>query len=85
MLFMFVTLDVSKLSGWLKYDAPCRVEKRAHATRGERAWGDGGASGMHREGPTQGWGPQGTRRAHVEHADHVCDAGRVEAELLVER
>ena len=51
---------------------------------GEKAWGGGGASGMHGEGPTQGWGPQGTRRAHVEHADHVCDAGRVEAQRLVE-
>ena len=27
--FMFVTLDVSKLSGWLNADAPCRVERRA--------------------------------------------------------
>ena len=26
---MFVTLDVSKLSGWLKASAPCRVERRA--------------------------------------------------------
>ena len=26
---MVVTLDVSKLSGWLKAHAPCRVERRA--------------------------------------------------------
>ena len=26
---MFVTLDVSKLSGWLNALAPCRVERRA--------------------------------------------------------
>ena len=26
---MLVTLDVSKLSGWLNADAPCRVEKKA--------------------------------------------------------
>ena len=26
---MVVTLDVSKLSGWLNADAPCRVERRA--------------------------------------------------------
>ena len=26
---MSVTLDVSKLSGWLNADAPCRVEKEA--------------------------------------------------------
>ena len=29
MLPMFVTLDVSKLSGWLNADTPCRVERRA--------------------------------------------------------
>ena len=28
MPFMSVTLDVSKLSGWLKAAAPCRVETR---------------------------------------------------------
>ena len=54
--------------------------------RGERAWGDGSASGVHGEGPTQGCGgAQGTRGAHVEHAVSVRDAGRVEAERLVER
>jgi len=26
MRYMFVTLEVSKLSGWLKADANCRVE-----------------------------------------------------------
>ena len=26
---MFVTLDVSRLSGWLNADAPCRVEMEA--------------------------------------------------------
>ena len=32
---MSVTLDVSKLSGWLNADAYCRVEKRAYdAERG---------------------------------------------------
>ena len=32
---MFVTLDVSKLSGWLNFDARCRVERRAYdAERG---------------------------------------------------
>ena len=30
MRYMVVTLDVSKLSGWLKADAYCRVEKRAY-------------------------------------------------------
>ena len=51
---------------------------------GVRALGGGDASGMHGEGPTQGCGGQGTRGAHVEHAVHVRDLGRVEAERLVE-
>ena len=29
MACMVVTLDVSKLSGWLNADAPCRVERQA--------------------------------------------------------
>ena len=64
MLPMFVTLDVSKVSGWLNANAPCRVERRAYdawreiqAMGGGRAWGGGsGASSlMHGEGPTEGW------------------------------
>jgi len=47
--------------------------------------GGGDSIGMHGEGPTQGCGGQGTRGAHLEHADHGRDAGRVEAERLVER
>eukprot|EP00964_Phaeocystis_antarctica_P057082 scaffold33736_cov50-Phaeocystis_antarctica.AAC.6 len=35
MPFMFVTLDVSKLSGWLNADAYCRVESRACTMRSE--------------------------------------------------
>eukprot|EP00964_Phaeocystis_antarctica_P057081 scaffold33736_cov50-Phaeocystis_antarctica.AAC.5 len=35
MLYMSVTLDVSKLSGWLNADTDCRVERRAYdAERG---------------------------------------------------
>ena len=66
-----VTLEVSKLSGWLKADACCRVEGRAHAMRGgevragrrslsREAGGPVGwwrhTSGMHGDGPTQGLG-----------------------------
>ena len=37
---MFVTLDVSKLSGWLNADASCRVERGAcDAGRGKRGAG----------------------------------------------
>jgi len=46
---MVVTLEVSKLSGWLKADACCRVEGRACDAGGggcepggRRAWGGGG-------------------------------------------
>ena len=34
-LFMFVTLEVSKLSGWLNADAPCRGPNGGHTMRGE--------------------------------------------------
>ena len=28
---------------------------------------------------------QGTRGAYIKHVDHACDAGRIEAQRLVER
>ena len=52
---MFVTLDVSKLSGWLNADASCRVERRVYdAERGVCAGGGRACrrqrtSGMHGE------------------------------------
>ena len=46
---MAVTLDVSKLSGWLNFDAACRVERRAHdAGRGvDREAGKRGLAAAH--------------------------------------
>ena len=41
--------------------------------------------GMHGDGPAQGLGAKGTRRAHVEHEAHGRDAGGVEAQRLVKR
>ena len=38
MRYMFVTLDVSKLSGWLNTDANCRVERRACDERRGAGW-----------------------------------------------
>ena len=35
MCCMFVTLDVSRLSGWLNANAVCRDSKGRHAMRGE--------------------------------------------------
>jgi hypothetical protein len=90
---MYVTLEVSKLSGWLKADARCRVEGRACDAGGERwepgggrAWGVVAAHKRHArgEGPTQGLGAKGTRGAHSEHVVHGRDAGGVEAQRLVE-
>jgi hypothetical protein len=40
---------------------------------------------QHARGPTQGLGAKGTRGVHSEHAAHGRDAGRVEAQRLVER
>ena len=93
---MSVTLDVLRLSGWLKFHAACRVERRACEMRGEvRAgrregvWGSGGGHKRRardtRRTRLEGCGEAGLRRrAHVEHAHHVGDAGRVEAHRLVE-
>ena len=35
MLCMVVTLDVTRLSGWLNADAYCRESKGGHTVRGE--------------------------------------------------
>jgi hypothetical protein len=62
---MVVTLEVSKLSGWLNEYASCRVEGRAGGAGGERCEPGGGRAGgvvaAHKrhargEGPTQGLG-----------------------------
>ena len=47
------------------------------------AWGGRGASSAQGEPNCGGWG-QGTRGAHVKHFIHVCDAGGVETQRLVE-
>ena len=70
MRLMSVTLDMSKLSGWLNdtvLPVFCRVERRAcHVGRGagQHTWGGSGASGVHERGPTQAlWGPGYARSA----------------------
>jgi hypothetical protein len=87
---MFVTLEVSKLSGWLNCFAFCRVERRAcNVGRGaDREAGGRGAAAA--QVPCTGrtgsrLGGQGTRGAHVEHVPHVRDLGGVKAQRLVER
>ena len=52
---MFVTLEVSRFSGWLNADTRCRDSEGGHTVRGQvRAWrweaaGDGGAHAARRE------------------------------------
>ena len=45
---MFVTLEVSKLSGWLNADALCGELKGGHAVRSEVYQSAGGRGGGHR-------------------------------------
>ena len=76
---MVVTLEVSKLSGWLNASANCRESKEGHTVRGEvRLWsreavGDRGASSAQGRARLQ---IRGSSRggAHYEHVGHVCDA-----------
>ena len=89
MPYMFVTLDVSILSGWLNADAPCGQSKGGHAVRGEvrgvgRAAGDRDARSVQGRARLQIRG-RARGGAHAEHVDHGRDAGGVEAERLVER
>ena len=44
MPYMVVTLEVSKLSGWLNADADCRESKGGHTVRGEGAGQQTGAT-----------------------------------------
>ena len=67
-----VTLDVSRVSGWLKSDANCAEWKRG---------GQQEVSGM-RAGKL--W-IRNRCGAHLKHAIHARDAGRIETQRLVER
>ena len=87
----FVTLEVSKLSGWLNADATCRESKGEHtvwcevqSTGRREAAGDRGASGAQGRGRLQ-IGSRARGGAHPERLLHGCDVGGVEAQRLVER
>ena len=76
MAYMVVTLEVLKLSGWLKAHADCRVEGKACDAGGRGASREAGGPVVwwrhdkrhaRGKGPTQGLGAKGTRGAHVEH------------------
>ena len=86
---MVVTLEVSKLSGWLNAFAYCRESKEGHAVRGEvyagrQAAGSRGASSVQGRARLQ-IGGRARGGAHIKHGGHVRDAGGVEAQRLVER
>eukprot|EP00964_Phaeocystis_antarctica_P054461 scaffold32020_cov57-Phaeocystis_antarctica.AAC.1 len=88
--YMFVTLDVSKLSGWLNADARCGESNGGQTVRGE-VWGGGRAAGEVRRKQRAGErarlqiGGRARGGAHPEHVGHARDAGGVEAQRLVER
>ena len=87
---MFVTLEVSKLSGWLNADVYCRESKGGRAVRGEVQTGRPEVAGDRGARSVQGWarlqiGRRERGGAHREHCDHGCDARSVEAQRLVER
>eukprot|EP00964_Phaeocystis_antarctica_P045217 scaffold26018_cov44-Phaeocystis_antarctica.AAC.1 len=90
MEYMSVTLEVSKLSGWLNVDAPCREPKEGHAVRGEVQTGRPEVAGGHGARSVQGWarlqiGSRARGGAYSKHLVHARDAGGVEAQRLVER
>ena len=86
MYSMVVTLEVSKLSGWLNAVAPCRVQ------RGAWEAGDMQSAGGRR--PVDGSGKHvgaiqledwAGAEPHLKHVPHARDAGGVEGQRLVER
>jgi len=81
-----VTLDVSKLSGWLNAVADCRVQREAWEEGDMQAGGRGRGleCASERVGSIQVEDWAGAE-PHLKHSLHVCDAGRVETQRLVER
>ena len=92
MSLMLVTLDVSKLSGWLNAAAFCQVAPRHVKGDTGGAWEVRGRVGavwrcMQRARRNRLGTGRGTRAgvAHLKHAGHARDAGCVKAQRLVER
>ena len=87
---MVVTPEVSKLSGWLNADAACQESNGGHTVRDDvragrrEAAGDRGARSVQGRARLQ-IGGRARGGAHREHVAHVCDAGGIEAQRLVER
>ena len=96
MLVMLVTLEVSKLSGWLNADACCRESNGEHTVCGASWCRSGGrrqrataAYATLKGALAADWGHRALNRArggaHGEHVVHVSDSGGFEAKRLVER
>eukprot|EP00964_Phaeocystis_antarctica_P163084 scaffold138607_cov193-Phaeocystis_antarctica.AAC.1 len=60
---MVVTLDVSKLSGWLNTNADCRVERRAYDAERGVGWEAGRR------------GPAAAHERHARREDPAVEAG----------
>eukprot|EP00964_Phaeocystis_antarctica_P047609 scaffold27545_cov52-Phaeocystis_antarctica.AAC.1 len=75
---MLVTLEVSKLSGWLNADAYYGGSKGGHVRYGTMCGTADGGDGVQRavEGLTADW-EQSRCGAHIEHLLHGCDAGGI--------
>ena len=90
-LFMFVTLDVTQLSGWLNFLAPCQGSQ-AQGIRCEASCVPGRREAVSVQervrlqiGEQIGGCTGGEKGCtHTEHARHVSDAGRLEIKRLIE-
>ena len=83
---MLVTLEVSKLSGWLNAFVFCRVQRGAWDAGDVQSAGGRrpvGGSGKH-VGAIQLEDRAGAE-PHLKHVIHLCDARRVDTQQLVER
>jgi len=89
MRLMVVTLEVSKLSGWLNAVATCRGSFEGIRCEA-RCWSVGGrwrttvaARSVQGRAPVQIWG-RARGGVRLEHVAHICDAGGVESQQMVE-
>ena len=73
-----VTLDESKLSGWLNDDADCRANR-------EQCLRIQGEKGAWREGLKYTDCEGNENKAHPKHVAYACDHGRIEVQRLVKR
>ena len=82
MRHMFVTREVSQLSGWLNWYVCCQGWSRKQGTRCGVGCEPGGGSAARTQRARESAGPQMWARgaAHLKHVVHVRDAGGVPAQ-----